>query len=99
MNAGSITDAAGNHWLPPASKKGRHTAAFLPQIYQWLSVATLAMASYFVISHFIVQSVQVVGVSMAPTLRDSQLYLLNRWVYYFRAPQRRDVVVLRDAVD
>ena len=57
------------------------------------------MASYFVISHFVLQTVQVVGESMVPTLRDSQQYLLNRWVYYFRAPKRSDVVVLRDPVD
>jgi signal peptidase I len=62
-------------------------------------VAALALASYFIISHFVLQSVQVVGVSMAPTLHDSQQYLLNRWVYYFRAPRRSDVVVLRDPID
>jgi len=36
---------------------------------------------------------------MLPTLRDSQQYLLNRWVYYVRAPQRSDVVVIRDPAD
>jgi len=54
------------------------------------------LVSYFIISHFVLQSVQVVGESMAPTLYDSQQYLLNRWVYHFRAPRRTDVVVLRD---
>src|SRR5262249_29846793 len=45
------------------------------------------------------QSVQVVGESMVPTLYDSQQYLLNRWVYYFRSPARSEVVVLRDPVE
>jgi signal peptidase I len=36
---------------------------------------------------------------MAPTLTDSQQYLLNRWIYYFRSPQRSEVIVLRDPVD
>jgi len=57
------------------------------------------MASYFVISHFVLQSVEVVGESMVPTLRDSEHYLLNRWVYVVRSPQRNDVVVIRDPLD
>ena len=36
---------------------------------------------------------------MVPTLRDSEHYLLNRWVYVIRAPHRSDVVVLRDPLD
>jgi len=36
---------------------------------------------------------------MVPTLYDSQQYLLNRWVYHFRAPRRTDVVVLKDPED
>ena len=57
------------------------------------------MASYFVISHFLLQSVQVVGESMVPTLQDSQHYLLNRWLYLLRAPKRLDIVVIRDPLD
>jgi signal peptidase I len=99
MNLESGVDATGGHLLSCGKKQGTSTPSFLQQIYQCVSVAALAMASYFVISHFVLQSVQVVGVSMAPTLHDSQQYLLNRWVYYFRAPRRSDVVVLRDPVD
>ena len=80
-------------------KPGTHTPSFLQQTYQYLSVAALAMASYFIISHFVLQSVQVVGESMVPTLHDSQHYLLNRWVYLLRAPKRQDIVVIRDPID
>lgn len=41
----------------------------------------------------------VVGQSMVPTLADSNRYLLNRWVYRVRAPQKSDIVVLRDPLD
>jgi len=85
--------------LPPITKSSVHTPTYLQQIYQCVSVAALALASYFVISHFVMQSVTVVGVSMVPTLQDSQHYLLNRWLYLFRAPQRNDIVVIRDPVD
>src|SRR3989454_3576279 len=99
MNAESVSDPAGNGLVSPLGKHRTHTPSFLRQIYQCLSVAALAMASYFVISHFVLQTVQVVGVSMLPTLNDSQLYVLNRWVFYFRPPNRNDVVVLRDPID
>jgi signal peptidase I len=69
------------------------------QIAQTLAIAALAAASYFVISHFLLQSVKVVGRSMVPTLHDSQHYLLNRWVYHFRQPKPTDVVVVRDPSD
>lgn len=86
--------------FPAASAKvAPRRSTPLQQIGQCLAAAALALASYFFISHFLLQSVKVVGVSMAPTLYDSQLYLLNRWIYLVRAPQRADVVVLRDPLD
>jgi signal peptidase I len=71
----------------------------LQQGLQFLVATALAVASYFIISHFFLQSVKVVGRSMLPTLHDSDRYLLNRWVYYIHAPHRSDVVVLRDPSD
>ena len=99
MNLESGMDATGGQLLSCERRKQPRTPNFLQQIYQCICVAALALGSYFIISHFVLQSVQVVGVSMAPTLHDSQQYLLNRWVYYFRAPRRSDVVVLRDPID
>jgi signal peptidase I len=99
QGGGSGSFGPGDTLLPPVVKPGTHTPTFLQQIYQCLSVAALAMASYFVISHFLLQSVQVVGQSMAPTLQDSQHYLLNRWLYLLRAPKRSDIVVIRDPID
>jgi len=73
--------------------------SLLKQVFQCLALTVLAAGSYLVISHFFLQSVKIVGRSMLPTLSDSQQYLLNRWVYHFRAPQSSDVVVLRDPSD
>jgi len=74
----------------------RKSPSGLKQILQAVIAAVLAVFSYYVISHYLVQSVQVVGNSMVPTLHNSEHYLLNRWVYHFRSPQRSDVVVIRD---
>jgi signal peptidase I len=62
-------------------------------------MVVLATGCYFFISHFLLQSVKVVGRSMMPTLYDSQHYLLNRWVYHLHEPRHSDVVVLRDPSD
>ena len=64
-----------------------------------LAIILLAFLSYFLISHFLLQSVKVVGVSMSPTLHDSEFYLLNRWIYHVRSPHVTDVVVIRDPLD
>ena len=82
----------------PVQVPGRARRFFQP-LLQWLSIGALAALSYLLISRFLLQSVTVVGVSMVPTLHDSEHYLLNRWVYYLHAPQRRDVVVIRDPGD
>lgn len=69
------------------------------QLGQVAAVAAMAFLCYLVISHFLVQSVTVVGMSMSPTLQNSERYLLNRWVYYLRSPEPNDLVVLRDPLD
>jgi len=71
----------------------------LEQIYQCLMLTVLAMASYFLISHYVLQSVEVVGGSMAPTLRNADRYFVNRWVYHTRPPAHGDVVVIKDPTD
>lgn len=96
--SGKIKLDAKSNYLPSAlDNQGSHS--FLRQIFKWIFVGALAITSYLLFSHFILQTVQVVGVSMVPTLRDSQKYLLNRWTYHFRAPKRNDLVVLRDPID
>ena len=104
MSAATQTTDSGPALAPRASLPGvRKTASgaryVLRQIFQCVAVTLLAAASYLTISHFVLQSVKVVGRSMVPTLSDSQHYLLNRWVYHFRTPHQSDIVVLRDPSD
>jgi signal peptidase I len=72
---------------------------WLRQAAQYGAVTLLACCSYLLVSHFFLQSVKVVGISMVPTLEDSRQYLLNRWILHVRAPHRAEVVVLRDPMD
>jgi signal peptidase I len=62
-------------------------------------IALLSIGSYYAISRYVLQSVEVVGISMLPTLQERNHYLLNRWTFRNREPQRNDVVVIRDPAD
>ncbi len=98
---GSITDAAP---LPQGAPELAVPAAagwrsWLRQAAQFAVVGLLAFGSYLVISHFFLQSVRVVGISMVPTLHDADRYLLNRWVFHLRDPRPADIVVLRDPLE
>jgi signal peptidase I len=98
FNSGSL---AGAHAASAASSNdvAQGKIPLRRQLMQCGVVAVLALAGYLVISHFILQSVRVVGVSMAPTLENSGFYLLNRCVYLVRNPQPNDIVVIRDPLD
>ena len=86
--------------LYPLARKGRVSiGAIARQSWQLLLLAAMGVASYLIISHFLLQTVKVVGRSMVPTLCDSQSYLLNRWIYLVRSPRHCDIVVLRDPSD
>jgi len=97
MNSG---DPQRQPQIAPVPRFLGHRASWVfKQIFQCVAVGGVALASYLIVSHFILQSVEVVGVSMQPTLNNSEHYFLNRWIYYVRSPRRGDVVVIRDPVD
>lgn len=69
------------------------------QIFQCGIVSVAALASYLFLTHFLLQSLQIVGPSMTPTLQNSDRYLLNLCIYRVREPQPSESVVLRDPKD
>lgn len=69
------------------------------QIQRLSCALLLSVASYVVARHCVVESVKVTGISMQPTLNDSGRYLVNKFVYLFRAPRVGDIVVIRDPID
>lgn len=87
----------------PAAQAHEKSAArqisWVGQIFQLLLVTILAFGSYFLFSHYVFQSVQVVGSSMWPTLQDSDHYFLNRWAYHTHPPKHSDIVVIKDPSD
>ena len=93
------TDAAVQASPSQSSTTTKPRPTLRAQFVQCGLVTVFALASYLFISHFILQSVQVVGVSMSPTLQNSGYYFLNRCVFLVREPKPNDIVVIRDPLD
>src|SRR6187431_2031908 len=73
-------------WLKSVAK---HASIYL--------VVAVATYGFFRFSRqHLLQTVQIQGVSMMPTLPDAKCYLLNRVAYLLHDPQTTDIVVLRD---
>lgn len=98
-NSGPFADARSRPSAPIVSAVGGGKTPVRRQLVQCGVVAMLSLAGYLIISHFVLQSVRVIGVSMSPTLRNSGFYLLNRCVYLVRDPRPNDIVVIRDPLD
>ncbi len=67
--------------------------------YIALCLALWSILSYLLITHFIVMSVEIKGISMVPTLRDGQHFVLYRFPYLLRSPHSGEIVVIRDPED
>ena len=89
----SVLSASKPCYSNPPSPVSPATARFnfiraAQQLTQCALIIMVATAFYFVITLNFLQSVEVVGVSMVPTLSEHAHYLLNRWAYHDRDPQR-----------
>lgn len=74
-------------------------ASFLHQCSKFAGVVGLSVLSYLLVSRFVIQSVQVVGDSMSPTLINSGHYWLDRFSYVVGQPKQDDIVAVRDPQD
>ena len=92
---------AGRHYAPTDTRQtppydfGR----LLRQLGILALIAILSMGCYLSISRCFVQTIEVVGESMLPTLQPGNHYILNRWAFHGAGPARGDVVVIRDPGD
>src|SRR5450631_776705 len=83
----------------PAAKRAMpvyEITRFVQQAGLLFLVSLLAIGSYQLISRYFVQSIEVLGVSMMPTLRDHDHYLLNRLAFREHSPRVKDIVVIVD---
>jgi signal peptidase I len=63
------------------------------EIIDWLKAIVIAGIIAFVLHTFVFSLVLVNGLSMYPTLNDSERLILNKTSYVFNEPERGDIVV------
>src|ERR1700722_17574381 len=92
---------AASHFAPADTKPPAafDSGRFLKQLGILVVIAVLSLGCYISISRCLVQTIEVVGESMLPTLQPGNHYILNRWAFHGTAPQRGDVVVIPDPAD
>lgn len=56
----------------------------------------MAVLSFWLVSHFVFQSIQVLGPSMYPTLVNMNFYWLDRFAYELNQPRPGDIVAIKD---
>jgi signal peptidase I len=98
----SVPEApVGSHYAPDDTKRPAafDSGRFLKQLGILAIIAVLSMGCYMSISRCLVQTIEVVGESMIPTLQPGNHYILNRWAFHIAGPERGDVVVIRDPGD
>jgi signal peptidase I len=59
----------------------------------------IAVVTILFIIIFVIQSFLVSGTSMVPTLLDRERLIVNKFVYWFHAPQQGDIIVLKPPHD
>jgi len=99
QNAMDLENSNNPSDISPSRQKQRRRVSPVRSVFQFAALFVLAYGSYLALSHYVLQSVEVVGNSMTPTLQNAEHCLLNRWVYLVREPQASDIVVLRDPTD
>jgi signal peptidase I len=66
------------------------------QGFVYLFIFVLSYGFFQFANRHLLQTVQVDGASMSPTMPNAKCYLLNRVVYMIREPKTSEIVVLKD---
>lgn len=77
----------------PGQKEAGAAASIRREIREWVNSILLAVILAVVIRVFFFQVTIVEGTSMSPTLQNYERLIVNKAIYYFREPQKGDVVV------
>lgn len=73
----------------------KEKGGFIREILEIFKIIIVASAIVLPIRYFIAQPFIVRGASMEPTYNDSDYLLIDEATYYFRSPERGEVIVFR----
>jgi len=77
----------------PGQKETETAESIRQEIKEWVKSILLAVVLAVVIRIFFFQVTIVEGTSMSPTLQNYERLIVNKAIYYFKKPQKGDIVV------
>ncbi|MGC9521184.1 MAG: signal peptidase I [Anaerolineae bacterium] len=80
---------------PPIAKEQRHAWAWIRDVLETLLLAAII----FLVVNTLTGRYEVQSISMEPTLHEGQYLIVSKFSYWFRSPQRGDIVVLEPPDD
>jgi signal peptidase I len=98
-NSDPLTTTGAEGFAAPAEARASSARRTSRQLTILVFMLVLCAASYFLISRYVLMSVQISGISMSPTLFNGERYILLRFPYLWRNPRQGEIVVIRDPED
>ena len=74
-------------------KRRKIEAAVVKEIFTWITGVFVAILLAFVLVYCVGMTTSVIGISMQPTLENSEKIMVNRFVYMISSPKQNDVIV------
>lgn len=76
-------------------RKKKISASLLREIFIWIFDIAVVLIIAFVLVHFIGEKTSIIGESMAPTLENDDVVIINKFIFEVSAPNRNDIVVFK----
>ncbi len=84
---------AGSQEKEAAASAGKRAWGIVKGVLVWSKEIIIALVLVWLILTFVAQNSTVYGSSMAPTLENGEMLLMNKFIYRFTEPQRGDIIV------
>ncbi len=76
-------------------RKKKISVSLLREIFVWIFDITVVLIIAFALVHFIGEKTSIIGESMAPTLENDDVVIINKFIFEVSAPNRNDIVVFK----
>ena len=76
-----------------SKKRRKIETAVVKEIFSWITGVFVAILLAFVLVYCVGMTTSVIGISMQPTLENSEKIMVNRFVYMISSPKQNDVIV------
>lgn len=76
-------------------RKKKISSTVFKEIFVWIFDIAVVLLLAFAIVYFIGEKTGIIGDSMAPTLSNNDIVVINKFIYKISSPERNDIVVFK----